>query len=95
MTKQEVIASIETAIKDHPTVLVRIFAGTLVNALKLLKDQPDIVRCEDCRFGKRHNVNVIKCMMRHDFCTPEPQYHILSFFCADGELKEGEQDEDD
>ena len=55
-------------------------------------DAVQIVRCKDCRFGERHNVNVIKCMMRHEFCTPEPQYHVLSWFCADGEPKDGEQD---
>ena len=85
MTKDEVIESIEEALKDKRSILIRIFAGTLVNALKYLKLQPQIVRCKDCNNG------VIHCENGDIICdhidSSGNDTHPADWFCADGERR--------
>jgi hypothetical protein len=57
---------------------------TVDDAISLLKEQPDIVRCSDCKHYGYHNmINVdgfCYCLKRHEY--PHPDWH-----CADGERR--------
>lgn len=54
----------------------------LADALKLLKSQPDIVRCKDCK----HSCDYTDIYPDHAYkCTKNGGYHNDSWFCADGE----------
>ena len=64
------------------------------DALELLKSQPQIVRCKDCRNSTQE--------MRFDiskgerktctFCTMEMRFRDDDFFCRDGKPKGGDGD---
>ena len=54
----------------------------LADALELLKEKPQIVRCKDCRFSEQGFGNAVWCK----------RYKLASYekwFCADGELADG------
>jgi hypothetical protein len=50
------------------------------DALELLKEQPEIVRCKDCKHGEKWNA-VYACGKSRGFGTT----HEPDWFCADGE----------
>ena len=50
----------------------------LSDVLKVLKEQPQIVRCKDCHYYESDRI-CAECL-RHNGFSPEP-----NFFCADGE----------
>ena len=53
----------------------------LINeTIKILKNQPEIVRCKDCKHGRQFDTNAIDCEYRE--LATEPYW-----FCADGERK--------
>lgn len=56
--------------------------ATLCEALELLKEQPQIVRCKDCKY--------VECEGVEGFlvCDISGFSHLPEFFCADGERKE-------
>jgi len=52
------------------------------DALALLKEQPEIVRCKDCKYCSseiRDGIKFAKCELKHNWM---PQ---TNWFCADGE----------
>ena len=49
-----------------------------IDALELMKQQPEIVRCKDCRHGKLYAPNCIDCEL-NELAKDE------DWFCADGE----------
>lgn len=49
------------------------------DALELLKSQPEIVRCRECRY------NACTDLSGHCMCDLDDEYHPLDWFCADGE----------
>lgn len=53
-------------------------------ALELLKEQPDIVRCKDCKHYGYHNMTNVDgfcyCLKRHEYPHPD-------WFCADGKRR--------
>jgi hypothetical protein len=59
--------------------------GMAADVVKLLKSQPEIVRCKDCKRGVQSDLEV--------FCTLGTRpyggscYHDLDWFCADGERR--------
>ena len=56
--------------------------GTIDNALSLLKEQPEIVRCKDCKYGEP------MCKPWEDIvCTQIRATHCPDWFCADGERR--------
>lgn len=74
----------EETIKSLENLCVRIGRGTgknslyltLMNALHLLKKQPDVVRCKDCKYwGKESGLTARKCSQQgiiteqFDFCS--------------------------
>jgi len=56
------------------------YANTADDAIVLLKDQPEIVRCKDCkyRFVDGDNVRFNMCLLNHNKVHPD------DWFCADG-----------
>ena len=54
-------------------------------AIAMLKEQPDIVRCRDCKhYGYKDMTNVdgfCYCLKRHEYPNPD-------WFCADGKRRE-------
>ena len=53
--------------------------------LALLKEQPEIVRCKDCKHGELCNEGDVFCTK--DIGTIESCVHKPEWFCADGERK--------
>lgn len=55
------------------------------DALELLKSQPDVVRCKDCKYAENYtdifSDRGYKCL-RYDL---HREYHNSDWFCADGE----------
>ena len=48
--------------------------------IEILKNQPEIVRCKDCKHGRQYDTNAVDCEYRELATEPD-------WFCADGELK--------
>ena len=60
------------------------------DALALLKEQPKIVRCKDCKHGEQCNQNLGEFYLcGKDIGTFETSVHSADWFCADGERKDG------
>ena len=62
------------------------------DALELLKGQPKIIRCKDCKYGIRKNTdisNIYECGYPY---TIIQESHYGDFFCALAEQKDGEQE---
>ena len=62
------------------------------DALDLLKEQPKIIRCNDCKYGIRKNTdisNIYECGYPY---TIIQESHYGDFFCALAEQKDGEQE---
>ena len=57
------------------------------DALKLLKSQPQIVRCKDCKHGEK--TSTFRYYPNLTWCNKCLQTHGDDWFCADGERKEG------
>ena len=57
------------------------YADYLSDAIELLKEQPEIVRCKDCKHGRLYAKNSVDC-----------EFNELAkdadFFCADGVKKD-------
>ena len=64
----------------------KVFNQQRNDALELLKEQPQIVRCKDCKFAFQHWNNLYRCDNYHG--TPNGYgEHQGDWFCADGERK--------
>ena len=60
--------------------------GTVLDdAIALLKDRQEIVRCKDCKHGEPCNDGEIYC--EKDIGTIVTAVHKPDWFCADGERK--------
>lgn len=55
---------------------------SIMDALEMLKEQPEIVRCRDCIYCKYPQAEKEWCEKRHLYRNGE------TWFCADGERKE-------
>lgn len=64
------------------------YYGILNDAIALLKEQDAVVRCKDCKYGRKHNVNIIECMKAHDYNLEHQEFHHENWFCADGERRD-------
>lgn len=91
--KEKTIKALEERIieanpwKDQPPLRCDISYPLLVDVLELLKSQPQIVRCKDCKYcGSeiRHGIKFAKCELKHNWMPQE------DWFCADGERREGD-----
>ena len=90
LTGREKMADIEKVIKElnnlpttvyHGFYQLRITHNLRDEVTKLLKEQPQIVRCKDCRFS--HTVahsDLLQCR--------NSERHKPEWFCADGEAKD-------
>ena len=99
MTRQEIIKAIETCYEvGHGCTECPLFSEDECNCndklmhdvLALLKEQPEVVLCEDCKFSeKRETCNKeyeYKCYRsEYEGCF---DYHHKNWFCADGKRKE-------
>lgn len=45
----------------------------------------ELIRCKDCKHGRKHNVVIIECMKAHDYNPEHQEFHNKNWFCADGE----------
>lgn len=56
----------------------------LVNATKIIKSQPDVVRCKDCKFASMFETEDGQTIYE---CGSATDFHKPDWFCADGESK--------
>lgn len=63
-----------------------------LDALTLLKEQPEIVRCKDCRYGEQTKNGAggdcIQC--NNDDLWLDGNLHLPDWFCADGEREDND-----
>lgn len=65
------------------------YAETIHNALVLLKEQPEVVRCKDCKYYESYGK-----FCRYDGAYKSNSKHLYGimcnpdWYCADGERKE-------
>lgn len=77
----------ETCYKTEP---MNVMKPVMVDALELLKEQPQIVRCKDCKHRPTYpeaygaNVNGEWCY----WCELHGAWKHDDWFCADGEVKQ-------
>ena len=85
MTRNECIDGMQRIIdEDRNKILVHVHVGYLIHAVKYLKEQPEIVRCLDCKHSKR------MCQPWNDLiCEKHGSANAPDWFCADGERDEG------
>ena len=87
--RERVIEALEYLISDDCTDTQFDYVEEIQTALALLEEQPQIVRCKDCKYGlTRKSTGKVECMYektRIDIdLVLEPDW-----FCADGEKKDG------
>lgn len=58
------------------------------NGTIAIEDRQPVVRCKDCKHGKKHNIDIIECMKAHDYNMEHQEFHHKNWFCADGERKD-------
>ena len=62
---------------------ITIIGSIVIDALELLKEKEDVVRCKDCKYGEH------MCQPWSDIiCNQNRATHIPEWFCADAERKE-------
>lgn len=72
--------AIEASGKNNKWRFVRL--DIIEDTIALLKKQPEIIRCKDCKYGEH------MCQPWSDIvCTQNRATHIPDWFCADGERK--------
>lgn len=47
----------------------------------------EIIKCKDCKHGKKHNIDIIECMKAVDYNLEPREFHHKNWFCADGERR--------
>ena len=88
--RENIIEGLEKAVCAFH--LVGYSDGTKVcnDAIAMLKEQPEIVRCKDCKFGggcqSAKGREMIACF--NDDVFLEPEIHEPDWFCGDGEKKQ-------
>ena len=81
--KEKVINDLQYAVNDNWMWRhADYYALTMERAIALLKEQPEIVRCKDCKWFYQPFKSEGRCL-NHD-----NDYHEPNWFCADGERKE-------
>lgn len=78
--RTHLINSFERAIPHAENGMISVSVEATKEIIALLKEEPEIIRCKDCRHWDAYNV---ECMKRHH---PVPPYGC--WYCADGERKE-------
>lgn len=80
MTRKECVDGMQRIIDENRNkILVRVHVGYLIHAVKYLKEQPEIVRCKDCKHYRKDT-----CSAEAGMAVPPPD----DWFCADGESRE-------
>lgn len=78
------MADIEKTLDDLKLLNALCHGTVLDDAIALLKDRPEIVRCKDCKAWKQYDD------MNLGECELYPEYNKMGdWFCNFGELKEG------
>lgn len=78
MTRDEVLALLQDGIDRYRhSIMARVHVGVLAHAKEYLKEQPDVVRCEDCELRHNHTCEI----WTDGVYDPD-------WFCADGRRKE-------
>lgn len=75
----EIVEHIESALAIDSDYVDCVRTDLLQYALALLKEQPEVVRCKDCKYYDHFN----GCMSWHDVNSNNDNW-----YCADGERKE-------
>lgn len=44
----------------------------------------ELIRCRDCKHGRKHNIDIVECMKAHDYNLEHQEFHHKNWFCADG-----------
>ena len=90
MTRKECVDGMQRIIdEDQNKILVRVHVGYLIHAVNFLKDQPDIVRCKDCKHRPTYpeaygaEIDGKWCY----WCELHRAWKHDDYFCADGEHK--------
>ena len=82
---QSVIHALEKAELDEYN-MIRITGEARCDIVAVLKEQPEVIRCKDCRFcptdidARQYNDK------RYVFCD-KGEWHREDFFCADGKKR--------
>ena len=68
----------------------------MLDAMELLKEQPEIVRCKDCKHAvltTSGEVKYCKCWQSDEDGTygGDPLYLDGNYYCADGERRDGDE----
>lgn len=91
MTTDQAIKILEGAIKK-PNTIDGYLGQALTMAIDALKNQPEIIRCKDCKYSDMTSNGLVKYC---DIWFPDDQlYQDGDYFCADAELR-GDSDEKD
>lgn len=87
MTRNECIDGMQRIIdEDRNKILVHVHVGYLIHAVKYLKDQAEIVRCEECKYRSLYcteatdGTTLYTCNHPCANDVPRP----FNWFCADG-----------
>ena len=95
----EVKKILESCLADwsHAATMVCSIMTRIKKALDLLKRQPKIVRCIECKHGEIctqswDDVMYVECHAHDEQGYDREQGHPLDWFCADGESKDGDNE---
>ena len=86
--REKVIELLQACLDDWPYAAVRVctIMNRIKDALALLKEQPVIVRCKDCKHGHKclngRREPMVKCELMFDEWLND-----FDWFCADGEVR--------
>ena len=58
------------------------------NCAIAIEDRQPVVRCKDCKHGRKHNINIIECLKAHDYNLEHQEFHHKNWYCADGVAKD-------
>lgn len=87
--REKVIRAVDTCFDDwlerhrwlRPSDLENV-RRVKADALSLLKEQPEIIRCKDCRYGEPTIINGVWLLVTCDGVDHRPEW-----FCADGKRR--------
>lgn len=74
--------------QSHGATMVYSIMTRIKQAIALLKEQPKIVRCKDCKYSPSNGA-MTELLPSYLACKSVPR--MEDYFCADGEPKDGEQ----
>ena len=89
MTREECVDGMQRIIdEDQNKILVRLHVGYLIHAVKYLKEQPEIVRCKNCKYCVKELNGELFCDILAVGYEPLGSKKVNEdWFCADGERR--------